>query len=104
MFWLNLLLAVVAFCAITTLRGRQKQTLPLPPGPRRKFIIGNLCDLPSPGQQDWHHWTKHKERYGKSSVIKIEMTRLGYLLIPNQDLSVHLLSSEDTLSFSMTLD
>src|SRR4051812_7517344 len=38
MFWLSLLLAVVAFCATTTLRGRQKQTLPLPPGPRRKFI------------------------------------------------------------------
>ncbi|KAJ6089845.1 hypothetical protein N7467_005061 [Penicillium canescens] len=71
MFWLSLLLAVVAFCAITTLRGRQKQTLPLPPGPRRKFIIGNLSDLPSPGQQDWHHWTEHKERYGPISSLTI---------------------------------
>ncbi|KAJ6101032.1 hypothetical protein N7499_000662 [Penicillium canescens] len=71
MFWLSLLLAVVAFCAITALRGRQKQTLPLPPGPRRKFIIGNLGDLPSPGQQDWHHWTEHKERYGPISSLTI---------------------------------
>jgi hypothetical protein len=76
MFWLSLLLAIVAFCATTALRGRQKQTLPLPPGPRRKFIIGNLSDLPSPGQQDWHHWTEHKERYGMGSALGIEMTSL----------------------------
>jgi hypothetical protein len=62
MFLIGLFIAVVAFCVI--LRGRQRQTLPLPPGPPRKFIVGNLGDLPSPTQQDWHHWAEHKQRYG----------------------------------------
>ena len=37
---------------------------PLPPGPKRKALIGNLLDLPKPGEQEWVHWTKHKDLYG----------------------------------------
>lgn len=36
----------------------------LPPGPRGKPIIGNLLDFPSPGEQEWQHWLKHKDLYG----------------------------------------
>lgn len=36
----------------------------LPPGPRGKFLIGNLFDLPSSGTQEWLHWLKHKNLYG----------------------------------------
>lgn len=44
-----------------------KPTAPLPPGPPAKPIIGNLADLPSPGQQDWVHWLKLKDTYGRQS-------------------------------------
>ncbi|KAJ5297506.1 hypothetical protein N7508_007755 [Penicillium antarcticum] len=71
MFLFSLLLGAVGFCVIAILRGRQKPTLPLPPGPRRKFITGNLSDLPSPGQQDWFHWAKHKELYGPISSLTV---------------------------------
>jgi hypothetical protein len=37
---------------------------PLPPGPKPKFLVGNLADLPKPGEQEWIHWLKHKDLYG----------------------------------------
>lgn len=37
---------------------------PLPPGPKGLPIVGNLNDLPKPGEFEAHHWLKHKELYG----------------------------------------
>lgn len=37
---------------------------PLPPGPKGKFLVGNIGDLPPPGQQEWKHWLQHKDAYG----------------------------------------
>ena len=45
--------------------GRKKPLGPLPPGPQPKPIVGNIADLPPPGVQDWKHWLKHKDLYGK---------------------------------------
>ncbi|KXG50521.1 Cytochrome P450 [Penicillium griseofulvum] len=56
---------------IVTLRGRKRYPLPLPPGPKQQPIIGNLKDLPSPDQQDWMHWLKHKELYGPISSLTV---------------------------------
>lgn len=61
--WVSILIGLGLYVA-TTLRGR-RQHPPLPPGPRRKPIIGNLRDLPSPNQKDWLYWLEHKEQYGK---------------------------------------
>lgn len=37
---------------------------PLPPGPKPKFLVGNLGDLPPPGKPEWEHWLQHKDKYG----------------------------------------
>lgn len=45
----------------------ERKRVNLPPGPKGKFLIGNLFDLPSPGAQEWQHWLKHKDLYGAVS-------------------------------------
>lgn len=41
---------------------------PLPPGPKAKFLVGNLGDLPPPGQPEWKHWLQHKDAYGTFTI------------------------------------
>jgi hypothetical protein len=40
----------------------------LPPGPKPKFLIGNLLDLPKTGELEYLHWLKHKSLYGSSLI------------------------------------
>ncbi|KAL4902171.1 hypothetical protein BDW74DRAFT_158711 [Aspergillus multicolor] len=48
-----------------------EQEAPLPPGPPPKPLIGNLRDLPSPDQQSWVQWLKHKDLYGPISSLSV---------------------------------
>jgi hypothetical protein len=47
-------------------------TAPLPPGPKPKPIVGNLGDLPPPGQQEWKHWLQFKKLYGACIGIPLQ--------------------------------
>ncbi|KAJ9656519.1 hypothetical protein H2198_004868 [Neophaeococcomyces mojaviensis] len=57
---------------------------PLPPGPKRKPLIGNLSDLPPSGVQEWVHWSKHKKLYGPISSVTV----LGQTLVILNDSEV----------------
>jgi hypothetical protein len=37
---------------------------PVPPGPKPLPLVGNLSDLPKPGEIEAQHWLKHKDSYG----------------------------------------
>jgi hypothetical protein len=39
---------------------------PAPPGPKSLPLVGNLSDLPKPGEIEAQHWLKHKDLYGMS--------------------------------------
>ncbi|KAE8158642.1 cytochrome P450 [Aspergillus tamarii] len=54
-------LAILYFAKLVILR--RKAFAPLPPGPKPNPTIGNLRDLPRPGQQEWIHWLTFKELY-----------------------------------------
>lgn len=62
------------------------KSLPLPPGPKPKPIIGNLTDLPPPGELEWLHWTKHKDLYGAFLIQPSSCS-------PNSDVSIGPISS-----------
>jgi hypothetical protein len=65
---------------------KSAQRPPLPPGPKPQFLVGNLGDLPKPGEQEWAHWLKHKDLYGLYShgqalehfanEVQVELARL----------------------------
>ncbi|KAL1860863.1 hypothetical protein Plec18170_001377 [Paecilomyces lecythidis] len=44
---------------------------PLPPGPKPRFLIGNLPDLPRDGELEFIHWLKHKDLYGPISSVTV---------------------------------
>lgn len=62
----------------------RKLPAPLPPGPKKKFLLGNIGDLPPVGKPEWQHWMKHKELYGPLSSV----TALGQTVVIISDYSI----------------
>jgi hypothetical protein len=44
------------------IRWQRKRTIPFPPGPEPRFLIGNLKDIPT--KQPWVTYTEWGARYG----------------------------------------
>ena len=51
---------------------------PLPPGPKKRFLIGNLLDVPT--DYAWYEWSKHKQLYGKSHQFMFLLTSICHFL------------------------
>src|SRR5690348_15243261 len=43
----------------------------LPPGPWPFPLVGNIGDLPPPGEAEYLHWLKHKDMYGPLSSVTV---------------------------------
>lgn len=50
---------------------QNRHSLPLPPGPKGIPLLGNLNDLPKPGELEYAYWLKHKDIYGPISSITV---------------------------------
>ncbi|QKX54804.1 uncharacterized protein TRUGW13939_01893 [Talaromyces rugulosus] len=68
LFTISLMVAVLGIY-FTLKIFRKPATPPLPPGPKPRFLIGNLLDMPRPGEKEWSHWAKHKDLYGPISCV-----------------------------------
>ncbi|KAJ5994575.1 hypothetical protein N7451_010299 [Penicillium sp. IBT 35674x] len=81
--------------------GRKKPLGPLPPGPRPKPIVGNIADLPPPGMQDWMHWLKHKDLYGRPKKPRLtEISICIGLFLTEKRFSAELLRKRASLHSS----
>lgn len=58
---------VLALYTISRLLRGKGNRLPLPPGPKGLPVLGNINDLPKPGEPEWEHWLRHKDLYGAYS-------------------------------------
>lgn len=61
----SVVLGLAVLYVLKQLLSSRSNQSPLPPGPKGKFLVGNLGDLPSPGTKDWEHWAKFKQSYGR---------------------------------------
>lgn len=68
---LDFALGILALALLVRVFRSGKYPAPLPPGPKRSPFSGNLKDLPRPGEPEWIHWAKHKERYGPLSYLNV---------------------------------
>ncbi|OBT69090.1 hypothetical protein VE03_01398 [Pseudogymnoascus sp. 23342-1-I1] len=62
---------VLALYVISRLLRSKGDRRPLPPGPKGFPILGNINDLPKPGEREWEHWLQHKDLYGPISSITV---------------------------------
>ncbi|OBT75741.1 hypothetical protein VF21_05955 [Pseudogymnoascus sp. 05NY08] len=62
---------VLALYVISRLLRGKGDGRSLPPGPKGLPVLGNINDLPKPGEHEWLHWLKHKELYGPISSITV---------------------------------
>ena len=60
----------VAVLVYLVKRIKNRNELPLPPGPRRLPLIENLLDLPKGFEPP--HWAKHKDLYGASGFVRTD--------------------------------
>ena len=86
-------------------RWQNRHSLPLPPGPKGIPLLGNLNDLPKPGELEHAYWLKHKDLYGPISSITV----LGktFVILNDANIALELLrdravkhSSRPTMAFA----
>jgi hypothetical protein len=77
--------AAVAYL-VKYLAQRSTNVKPLPPGPKGLPLVGNLNDMPKPGEREYEHWLKHKDIYGPISSVTV----LGQTVIIISDAQIAL--------------
>jgi len=64
----TLLKAIAGAFVLATLffvHHKRRSSLPLPPGPPSKFLLGNLLDMSPTSEAPWLKWTEWARSYGE---------------------------------------
>lgn len=76
----------------------KRNARPLPPGPKRLPLLGNVNDMPRPGILECHHWLRHKDIYGPiSSVTVLGQT---FIIINDPGIAFELLRDKSAIHSS----
>jgi hypothetical protein len=65
---------------------------PLPPGPKRFPLVGNLTDLPKPGTSEYRHWLHLKDTYGP--LLSLTVFGQTLVVIHDKDAALQLLDKQ----------
>ncbi|KAI1826284.1 cytochrome protein [Xylaria intraflava] len=88
-------MALVLSARITLIMIFSKKPGPLPPGPKGLPFVGNVNDLPPPGQRECEHWIKHKDIYGPISSVTVLGTTI--VILNSSELAVELLDRKSAV-------
>ncbi|KAL1603477.1 hypothetical protein SLS60_005064 [Paraconiothyrium brasiliense] len=76
--FISIIVVLIAIYILQRLfRTPARRSAPLPPGPKGVPLLGNIADLPPPGDPEYLHWLAHKDIYGPISSVTV----LGQTLI-----------------------
>lgn len=64
-------LIAIALYVVNELILKRGSKLPLPPGPKGLPLVGNVKDLPPPGEKEYLHWNRFKDVYGPINSVTV---------------------------------
>ncbi|KAF2264418.1 cytochrome P450 [Lojkania enalia] len=95
---LAIFFGIVGLYVIRRLVRSKRNGLPLPPGPKGVFLLGNINDMPKSDVLEAFHWLKHKDLYGLISSV----TTMGQtiIIINDSELATELLTNRAAIHSS----
>ncbi|KAF8518587.1 cytochrome P450 [Gautieria morchelliformis] len=88
---------VVAVCLILALRFLLRRPIPrglrLPPGPPRKFLLGNVLDMPT--QQEWVTYSQWAKQYG--DLVYLNVLGQPIVIVSSPDIAYELFEKRSSV-------
>ncbi|KAJ7065509.1 cytochrome P450 [Mycena amicta] len=89
-----LLLAFLAVLAVIRRLGKRRSTLPLPPGPKKLPIVGNLFDMPA--ERQWEAYHQWSQEYN-SDIIHLDVAGTSIIVLDSVDAVRELLERRSSI-------
>ncbi|KAF7298616.1 Cytochrome P450 [Mycena indigotica] len=90
----SLLLLVSAGALAVVFRRRQRGLLPLPPGPRKLFLLGNLLHMPS--SFEWETFGRFSQE-SNSDIIHLDVAGMSVVVLSSLEANIDLLEKRSTI-------
>ncbi|KAF8884004.1 cytochrome P450 [Infundibulicybe gibba] len=102
MISLDLLASAASFSLILYLYAKRPKSsytnLPLPPGPKKKFLIGNLLDMPTDYVwKTYHQWCKDFGAVSNTDIIHLEVAGTSIVVLDTYEATTELFEKKSSL-------